>query len=135
MVKGDTWEEVVEQLGLPLDQTMATIDRYAELAAGGEDLDFHKDPAKLHPFGSGPYYGQAGGGMLILLTILGGLSTDAQMRVCDADDMPIPGLYNVGTMVGDMFAGSYTFMVEGANYGANCVTFGYLTGKYIAENE
>ena len=57
------------------------------------------------------------------------------MRVLDADDEPLPGLYNVGTMVGDMFATNYTFMTEGANYGANCITFGYLTGKYIAENE
>ena len=67
--------------------------------------------------------------------MLGGLSTDPQMRVCDKEDNPIPGLYNVGTMVGDMFATNYTFMVEGANYGANCITFGYLTGKHIAENE
>ena len=55
--------------------------------------------------------------------------------MCDKEDNPIPGLYNVGTMVGDMFATNYTFMVEGANYGANCITFGYLTGKHIAENE
>lgn len=40
-----------------------------------------------------------------------------------------------GTTVGDMFAINYTFMIEGANYGANCITFGYLTGKFIAENE
>ena len=52
-----------------------------------------------------------------------------------SDDNPIPGLYNVGTMVGDAFCGTYTFQVEGANYGMNCLTFGYLTGKYIAENE
>ena len=89
----------------------------------------------MHPFGEGPYYGQSSGGMLIFLTVLGGLSTDAHFRVCDKEDKPIPGLFNVGTMVGDMFATNYTFMVEGANYGANCITFGYLTGKYIAENE
>lgn len=73
--------------------------------------------------------------MLVFLTVLGGLNTDANMRVLDADDEPLPGLYNVGTMVGDMFATNYTFMTEGANYGANCIMFGYLTGKYIAENE
>ena len=71
----------------------------------------------------------------IFLTVLGGLNTNVNMQVCDAEDKVIPGLYNVGTMVGDMFAGTYTFMIEGANYGMTCVTFGYLTGKYIAENE
>ena len=57
------------------------------------------------------------------------------MQVCDENDEAIPGLYNVGTGVGDMFAGKYTFMMQGANYGINCITFPYLTGKYIAENE
>ena len=55
------------------------------------------------------------------------------MQVCDADDQPIEGLYNVGTMVGDLFAGRYTFNIQGANYGMACVTFGYLTGKLLAE--
>ena len=134
MVKGDTLESVIEQLGLP-PETIETVNHYNELCLAGEDTDYHKDPSCLHAFGDGPYYGQSSGGMLIFLTVLGGLSTDPQMRVCDKEDNPIPGLYNVGTMVGDMFATNYTFMVEGANYGANCITFGYLTGKHIAENE
>lgn len=134
MVKADTLEGVIEQLGLPAE-TIDTVNHYNELCLAGEDTDFHKDPACLHPFGDGPYYGQSSGGMLIFLTVLGGLATDAHMRVCDKEDKPIPGLYNVGTMVGDMFATNYTFMVEGANYGANCITFGYLTGKHIAANE
>ena len=134
MVKADTLEGVIEQLGLPTE-TIDTVNRYNELCLAGDDVDFHKDPSCLHPFGEGPYYGQSSGGMLIFLTVLGGLATDPQMRVCDKNDVPIPGLYNVGTMVGDMFATNYTFMVEGANYGANCITFGYLTGKHIAANE
>ena len=134
MVKADTIEGVIEQLGLPVD-TIETVERYNELAAAGEDADYHKPAEHLHQIAEGPFYGQTSGGALVFLTVLGGLNTDAHMRVCDADDNPIPGLYNVGTMVGDMFATNYTFMIEGANYGANCITFGYLTGKYIAENE
>lgn len=134
MVKGDTLEDVISQLGLP-PETIETTTRYNQLCLDGYDADFHKEASLMHPFGEGPYYGQSSGGMLIFLTVLGGLSTDAHFRVCDKEDKPIPGLFNVGTMVGDMFATNYTFMVEGANYGANCITFGYLTGKYIAENE
>ena len=51
------------------------------------------------------------------------------------NERDIPGLYNVGTMVGDSFANAYTFQIPGFNLGMNCITFGYLTGKYIAENE
>lgn len=134
MVKGDTIEDVIKQLGLPSD-TAETVKRYNELCAKGSDDDFHKGVDHMHSLEQGPFYGQSSGGMLIFLTVLGGLNTDANMRVLDADDEPLPGLYNVGTMVGDMFATNYTFMTEGANYGANCITFGYLTGKYIAENE
>ena len=56
------------------------------------------------------------------------------MQVCDADDEPIPGLYNVGSMAGDLFSGHYDFMIEGHCYGMG-LTLGYLTGKYIAHNE
>ena len=41
----------------------------------------------------------------------------------------------MGTMVGDSFANAYTFQIPRFNLGMNCITFGYLTGKYIAENE
>lgn len=134
MVKGDSVDEVIEQLGLPAE-TKETFIRYNELAEKGYDDDYHKDPTHLHVMSSGPFYGQRSAGELIFLTVLGGLNTDAHMRVCDPEDSPIPGLYNVGTMVGDMYAGNYSFMIEGANYGANCITFGYLTGKHIVESE
>ena len=55
------------------------------------------------------------------------------MQVCDENDEPIPGLYNVGTMVGDYYADLYNFLVAGNNLGACCLTFGYMTGRAIAE--
>lgn len=55
------------------------------------------------------------------------------VQVCDANDQPIPGLYNIGTMVGDYFGDIYNFRISGNNLGANCVTFGYLTGKLFAK--
>jgi sortase (surface protein transpeptidase) len=39
------------------------------------------------------------------------------------------------SMVGDMYAGSYNFMIAGHNLGMTCDTFGYLTGRYIVKNE
>ena len=134
-VKGDTLEEVIEQLGLPLENTMATIERYNEMARNGEDLDFHKRSDVLKEIAKTPFYGHAPGHSPVILTVLGGLRTNVNMQVCDANDNPIPGLYNVGVMVGDVFAGNYSYMICGANYGINCICFGYLTGRYIAENE
>ncbi|HJF65655.1 MAG TPA: FAD-dependent oxidoreductase [Slackia equolifaciens] len=132
-VMADTLEEAIELAGLPAE-TIDTVNRYNELAEAGEDADFHKDPKHLHPIKTAPFFIEANPSFGFL-TVMGGLNTNIHMQVCDADDQAIPGLYNVGTMVGDMFSGTYTFMVEGANYGMTCITFGYLTGKYIAENE
>lgn len=128
MVKGDTVEEVIEQLGLPVETTKATIERYNSFCETGEDLDFHKQAKHLIPITEGPFYG-AYLGTPQFLTVLGGLRTNSDMQVCDADDQPIPGLYNLGSMVGDMYANMYTFRLQGVNLGLNCLTMGYKTGR------
>lgn len=133
--KADTLEELVEVAGLP-ESTLETIKRYNELCAKGEDTDFCKDPQFLVPIKTPPFYAQRGETPKnTLSTIFGGLRTNANMQVCDEEDNPIPGLYNVGTMIGDLWAGRYTFNIQGGNYGMACLTLGYITGKYIAENE
>lgn len=128
--KADTLEGLIEAMNLPAS-TIDTINHYNELAKAGEDTDFHKDPSLLFPIETGPFYGSGPGG--VLLTVLGGLRTNINMQVCDELDHPIEGLYNVGNMVGDMYAGNYTFEIPGLNLGATCLTFGYLTGRFIAK--
>lgn len=134
MWKADTLEELIEQIGLP-KSTIETINMYNEYCETGVDLDFHKRPELLTSIKTAPFYAAATMEKPIFLTVLGGLRTDENMRVCDDSDEPIAGLYNVGTMVGDVYSGNYNFLIEGHNHGMNCVTFGYLTGKFIAENE
>jgi fumarate reductase flavoprotein subunit len=131
MVKADTIEGVISALGLPAADAKATVDRYNQFCASGVDEDFFKRKELLVPIGTGPFYGQQGG--LMFLTVLGGLRTNINMQVCDDNDQPIPGLYNIGTMVGDYFGNTYNFLVQGNNLGANCVTFGYTTGRDIAK--
>lgn len=131
--KADTIEGVVEQLGLPKERAMAEIQRYNELCRNGEDVDFHKKKKYLTEIKDGPFYG-ASISLFLGFSTLGGPRTDCNMRICDEEDNPLGGLYAVGSMVGDMYAGCYNFRIAGHNYGAG-LTFGYLTGKYIAENE
>jgi succinate dehydrogenase/fumarate reductase flavoprotein subunit len=132
--KGNTVEEVISQMGLPADVTKATVDRYNELANKGEDSDFHKRKELLLPIEKGPFYGTACDAPTFL-TVMGGLRTNVNLQVCDENDQPIPGLFNVGTMVGDYYANCYNFSVPGNNYGGNCLTFGYVTGRAIAKGE
>lgn len=134
-LKADTLEELVAMAGLP-ESTLDEIQRYNDMCAAGHDDDFYKDPDFLIPVLNPPFYCQISNyNAGELHTVLGGLRTNSEMQVCDADDNPIPGLYNVGAMVGDLYSGMYTFKFAGLNYGMSCVTFGYLTGKYVANNE
>ena len=132
-VKADTLEGVVEQLGLPLEATLASIERYNGFCESGVDEDFGKRPGCLWALKTPPFYGSLSS-KPNFLTVMGGLRTDINCHVCDADDNPIPGLYNVGTMMGDMFSPTYNFLLPGHSYGL-CTTYGKLVGEYIAENE
>ena len=129
-VKADTLEEVLEKLGLPVETAMAEIERYNELCRAGKDADFHKAPKYLQEIREAPFYG-ASLSDRFFFTVLGGPRTDDMMRICDADDNPIPGLYCLGSMVGDFYATCYNFRIPGENYGA-CLTFGYRTGRLLA---
>lgn len=134
IVKADTREEVIAQLGLPAE-TIDTIERYNGMCAAGADTDFYKTADKLIPIGEndGPFYGAAftpG-----FLTSLGGLRTDVHLRVLDATDTPIEGLYNVGCMIGNFYSATYTFAMEGMNYGACCITLPYVLGQELASGE
>ena len=129
--KADTLEELIELMGLPAE-TLDTIKHYNEMCAAGEDTDFHKDPSLMIPVEEGPFY-CAFGDSNFFLTVLGGLRTSGNMEVCDADDNPIPGLFNVGSMAGDMFHAGYTAQLPGLTLGS-FIAHGYMLGKFIKEN-
>jgi len=131
IVKADTLEELFEQIGIPVEKGLAQVRRYNELCEKGVDEDFHKKAKYLQTIKDGPFYA----GILhdfYFLTVLGGPRTNADMQICDEQDDPIPGLYGVGTIAGDMFADCYNYRIAGHNYGC-CLTFGYLTGRKLAE--
>ena len=131
MLKCDTLEELVTKLGMPADKAMAEIERYNQLCRNGQDTDFYKKSKYMQEIKQGPYYGGALNDIKFF-SVLGGPRTNHMMEVCDEEDKPIDGLYCVGAMVGDMFANCYNFRIPGHNYGC-CMTFGYMTGRMIAE--
>ena len=64
-------------------------------------------PEKLIGITDGPFYGCSYKSML--LVVLGGTRTNIDLQALDANDEPIPGLFNVGTMISDFYSGVYTF--------------------------
>lgn len=77
------------------------------VGAAGQDTDFYKSSEKLIGITDGPFYGCSYKPML--LVVLGGTRTNIDLQALDANDEPIPGLFNVGTMIGDFYSGVYTF--------------------------
>ncbi len=130
--KADTLEDLASQLDLDADKLKDVVARYNELCAKGVDEDFYKKPEYLIPIADqGPYY--AAQNNVTFMTVMGGLRTNSKLQICDEDDEPIPGLFNVGCMIGDMYANEYNFAIPGNSYGINCLTFGYLLGHDLAD--
>lgn len=128
-VKADSLEELADGLGLPRETFLAQVERYNEYCATGEDDEFHKDKRFLLPVKTPPFYGIKNEPYTLCIT--GGLNVDVRMHVCDSNNDPVPGLYGVGTVVGDMFGDVYDYRVPGINLGGACDTFGYLLGKNL----
>ena len=94
------------------------------------DLASNDPESSIVAIENGPFY--AAQNYAMFMTVMGGLRTSPDMEVCDENDQPIPGLFNVGAMVGDMYANTYNFAIPGNSYGINCLTFGYLLGRDLA---
>ena len=130
IVQADTVEELADKLGLPKDTFTATVDRYNELAAKGEDEDYGKEDYRLSTLSEAPFYGvrQAGG---YLICTIDGIQIDDNMHAIDQDFKAIPGLYVIGDMSGNYFSGSYPCLMAGAAAGRSA-TFGRFAGQNAA---
>lgn len=131
--QANTIDDLAAALKLPSAALNATVSAYNGYCASGVDQDFGKRSGLLFPVSTPPYYGSVGTPSLLIAT--GGLRTNVNMQVLDNNGNVIPGLYTVGTPVGDMYEGIYTFQLPGQNLGSTCVTFGYVAGQYIPPNE
>jgi 3-oxo-5alpha-steroid 4-dehydrogenase len=97
----DGWETVEEMeaaLGIPEGKLVATLNRYNECAARGEDPDFHKQPEFLAPQDKGPWGAfdlSLGHAMYSGFTV-GGLAVKVDGQVLHEDGSVVPGLYAAG---------------------------------------
>ena len=134
VVKADTAREALAGLdGIDVDAALATIGRYNAYCQNGLDEEFHKNAAHLSPIEEGPFYATCydmfeDGSWL---SVFGGLRTNIHNQVCDENDQPIPGLYNVGIMTGDTNVGIYNFVLCGMSLGMNCITLPQLMVEEI----
>ena len=131
--RADTIEELAEKLGLPVEQTVASFNRYNELCEKGEDLDFGKPAKYLHKFDTPPFWGIRR--HIRCSSITAGVLSDEFGRVTTEEGEVIPGLYAVGNLGGQFYgAPDYPFFHPGLSLG-HAVTFGFIAGEHAAQNK
>ena len=100
----ETIEEMAAGLGLPEDALRATLERYNEHAARGEDPDFHKHPDWLAPQAVGPWavFDVRLGHALYAGFTLGGLRVSVDGEVQRPDGSVVHGLYAAGACASNL---------------------------------
>lgn len=94
----ETVEEIETAIGIPAGNLVATLDRYNEFAARGEDPDFHKQPDYLAPQDTGPFavFDLSLGVAMYSGFTMGGLSVSIDGEVLREDGSAVSGLYAAG---------------------------------------
>ena len=129
MFKADTLEELAKQMNIDPAALRSTVERYNELCAQGEDTDLGKKAELLLPVKNGPFYGVKN--HIVLYSVLGGVKTNNNMQVLDAQGNPIAGLYAAGDMAArDLYGELYI----GASAVASALTMGRVAGLHAANN-
>lgn len=129
-VQANTLEELAQKLDLPVDDFVATIKRWNEMAAAGKDEDFNFPGNMMMTLDTPPYYATkefADG-----LCTAGGLLVDTECRVLDHDRKPIEGLFAAGLTSGGMFYNTYPHNLNCLSHTRNCL-MGYTIGKVLGK--
>ena len=132
----DGYETVAEMetgLGLPAGSLAATLARYNQCAAAGEDPDFHKGAEWLAPQDQAPWavFDLRPGHALYAGFTLGGLRTTVDAQVQRPDGSVIAGLYAAGACASNIAQDGKGY-VSGAQLGEGSF-FGRRAGRHAAQ--
>lgn len=125
-VKGNTLEELAEEMGVPVDEFVTTVQRYNDLCRKGHDDDFFKPAQYLLPIEQGPFYafhchmGTDG--------VFGGFYVNENQNVIGKDG-PIDGLYAAGDNTGGRYINQGGEKKQIINDFAYAVSSGMIAGE------
>ena len=129
VLKADSIEGLIRQMGVPAETFRATVNRYNEMARKGKDEDFGKHPDRLTTLEKPPFYTCKMQSRRMV--VLSGLKINTRMQVLDTERNVIPGLYASGNVSGGFFGDSYPTTVPGLTH-SRAWTFGRLAGLNAA---
>lgn len=102
--QADTIEELAELIHVPAENLKETVARWNRFCEEGKDTDFKRrvdmKPIEVGPFHAYPYSPVDSG-------TFGGVNTDIDTRVLDANGRVIPRLYAAGTIMAGTWCGQF----------------------------
>ena len=116
----DTIEELADTVGLP--NLVETVEQYNEYCENGVDEQFGANSWYLSSVTTPPFYVTEN--EPAAWSTFGGIRIDDQCRACTIDNLPIDGLYAVGTDAGSLYYSPY-YDIPGYCYGL-CIDSGYI---------
>jgi succinate dehydrogenase/fumarate reductase flavoprotein subunit len=129
----DTIGGLAERIGIEPAALEATVERYNEYAAKGEDPDFERHlhglmaPGAVAPIVAAPFYAvEIHPGML---GTNGGPQIDRHGQVCRRGGGVVEGLYAAGNTAANVFGWAYP---SGGGTLGNGLVFGFLAGRHAA---
>ena len=112
--KADTLEELAEQMGVPVDTFMATVEDFNSYC-GTEGPDQFGRTSFEQKIETAPFYAMELN--ISVATSKGGCKIDPQGRIIDVKGQVIPGIIGVGEIAAFQFSGDARIHIVG---GCNC---------------
>ena len=131
--RADTLEELAEELGIPADALIASVEAWNQHCADGLDTEFGVARDKLQPIDTPPYWGCRQ--WIRCSAINAGVVVDGCCRVLGADGQPIPGLYSVGSGAGNICGGLEWNLAQGGLCCGSYMTMGRYAGIHAVKGE
>ena len=129
---GMTQSELAEKIDVPAENLLATVKRYNEIVALGDDIDFGKRSRLLTSVEKGPFYALKWGPQL--LDVFGGAQINTDLQVLGPDCKVIPGFYATGNAAGGMYAVDYPLLLNGNSYG-RALAYAMQLGDVLSKPE
>jgi len=128
----ETIGELEEEIGFVAGTLERTLEIYNRHAREGEDPVFHKDGQYIVPLEKSPFgaIDMSWDKAIYAAFTLGGLDTDTDGRVRDADGAPVPGLYAAGRTAASLSSPGYS---SGTSIG-EATFFGRRAGRHAANH-
>jgi uncharacterized protein with FMN-binding domain/succinate dehydrogenase/fumarate reductase flavoprotein subunit len=130
--KAETLPELAEQIGIPGEALVETVEAYNAACASGVDEEHGKKAEYLDAIGYGPYYCVVG--TPYCYSTVGGLDVDRNLNVLDIEGNPIAGLYAAGEdCLGCLMSDERAYVTFGGGAQGWAVTSGYYVGRVLGD--